>query len=569
LPYHPDRVDPAGIPYAPFHDVQVGMTGEAAASLAELFQSRWQQAAREIFHHPRDAIVSGSEFPWRKYTDQIFHSVVFAVSRTVPNFLGSQAIHEVEELFIDLIGTAEVSIYIESQYLTFATFAEALAKRLSEIPKLQALIVCPSCYHGWTEDMIMCAGRARFREILEAAGVSERVTIARPCVMEGDQAIEIKVHAKVMIVDDKYLRIGSANLSKRSMGADTECDITIASAGRKDHELGIVRVRNRLLAEHCGASTEEIEQAFDDTQLLTEVLRKFSERRYRLLPITENMSDLARWEVAAGFLDPLEPIDPIGHITFLEKDGIRETPTKLPADHAQGGRRQHKSGRKGSAMPYGLLLLGGAAVIMALCWVYTPLADLTDLSLWQQWLADIRGPWEMLIVALIFVAAGFVAFPVVVLIACTAVVFGAWPGSAYAAVGALTSAMATYALGRWIGSHSLRSYLGPRLNHVNETLQSSGIMTVTIARLVPAAPYTVVNLAAGALHVNLLHYFIGTALGLAPGILVMSILGHHITAVFSHPTWFNISLSIGLFLGSIVLALGIQRLISRLRYYFR
>ncbi|MET1025575.1 MAG: VTT domain-containing protein, partial [Dongiaceae bacterium] len=116
---------------------------------------------------------------------------------------------------------------------------------------------------------------------------------------------------------------------------------------------------------------------------------------------------------------------------------------------------------------------------------------------------------------------------------------------------------------------SLRSYLGPRLNHVNETLRSSGIMTVTIARLVPAAPYTLVNLAAGALHINPLHYFIGTALGLAPGILVMSILGRHITSVFSHPTLFNISLLIALFVGSIALAFGIQRLVSRLRYYFR
>jgi uncharacterized membrane protein YdjX (TVP38/TMEM64 family) len=208
-------------------------------------------------------------------------------------------------------------------------------------------------------------------------------------------------------------------------------------------------------------------------------------------------------------------------------------------------------------------------VVLALCWAYTPLANLAQPALWQRWLNEIRGPWELLIVTGIFVAAGFFAFPVVVLIACTAVVFGAWPGSAYATIGAMTSAIMTYAIGRAIGTQSLRAYLGPRLNRVNESLKTSGIMTVTIARLVPAAPYTLVNLAAGALHINPVHYVIGTALGLAPGILIMSILGHHIMAVFNHPTVFNLSLMVGLFIGSIALAFLIQRLIARLRNYFR
>ena len=63
------------------------------------------------------------------------------------------------------------------------------------------------------------------------------------------------VHSKVMIVDDKILRIGSANLNNRSMGTDTECDLTVV-AENDSQRASIVAMRNRLLADHCGVTQE-------------------------------------------------------------------------------------------------------------------------------------------------------------------------------------------------------------------------------------------------------------------------------------------------------------------------
>jgi phosphatidylserine/phosphatidylglycerophosphate/cardiolipin synthase-like enzyme len=64
----------------------------------------------------------------------------------------------------------------------------------------------------------------------------------------------IYVHAKLMIVDDEILRIGSANFNNRSMGLDSECDVFIDARRPGNGHAGeaIRRLRHSLLAEHCG-----------------------------------------------------------------------------------------------------------------------------------------------------------------------------------------------------------------------------------------------------------------------------------------------------------------------------
>ncbi len=69
------------------------------------------------------------------------------------------------------------------------------------------------------------------------------------------------VHSKVMIVDDRLLRVGSANVNNRSMGTDTECDLGAEAVN--DRQLAqIASVRNRLLADHCGANASEVANCF-------------------------------------------------------------------------------------------------------------------------------------------------------------------------------------------------------------------------------------------------------------------------------------------------------------------
>ena len=75
-------------------------------------------------------------------------------------------------------------------------------------------------------------GRIRFRRVLEEAGVGDRVRIVYPDVEGPEGSTDTMVHSKVMIVDDRFLRIGSANLNNRSMGTDTECDLAVEANER-------------------------------------------------------------------------------------------------------------------------------------------------------------------------------------------------------------------------------------------------------------------------------------------------------------------------------------------------
>jgi hypothetical protein len=70
----------------------------------------------------------------------------------------------------------------------------------------------------------------------------------------------LNVHSKLVIIDDELVRIGSANLSERSMRLDTECDLAVEAAGRPDVAAAIAALRHRLLGEHLGLEAEVVEK---------------------------------------------------------------------------------------------------------------------------------------------------------------------------------------------------------------------------------------------------------------------------------------------------------------------
>src|SRR5204863_9859742 len=142
--------------------------------------------------------------------------------------------------------------------------------------------------------------------------------------------------------------------------------------------------------------------------------------------------------------------------------------------------------------------------VLALCWHFTPLARLAEPGMIEGALhAFAEGPWSAVIVVATFIVAGLLVFPVMILIAATAATFGPWLGFTYAATGALASALVTYCLGAKLGSESLQFVLGPRLNRLRRMIARQGILAVALIRLVPIAPFSIVNLVAGASGIKL------------------------------------------------------------------
>src|SRR5262245_5167511 len=108
----PARVDVAGHPYPPFHDVQMMVDGEAARTLAVLARRRWYNA------YGAEPPIAPFGDPWPREVMPQFSNVRVGIARTQPAFEDQEEVKEVEVLFLDAVDQAERSIYIENQFIT-------------------------------------------------------------------------------------------------------------------------------------------------------------------------------------------------------------------------------------------------------------------------------------------------------------------------------------------------------------------------------------------------------------------------------------------------------------------
>ena len=200
-----------------------------------------------------------------------------------------------------------------------------------------------------------------------------------------------------------------------------------------------------------------------------------------------------------------------------------------------------------------------AALGLALAWRYTPLADVVtpDSTIaFAESLSDYW--WAPIALVLSYTPATLVMFPRWLITLAAVAIFGPWPALAYAELGVLLAALGGYVAGKLVGIDTARRMAGPRLNRVRRVLRRRGLVAVTIVRLVPAAPFIVVNVVMGALRIPLHHYLIGTMLGMLPGMLATTVLGDQLTDALSAPTRTNLWIAAAAVLGIAMIAFAGQ-----------
>jgi uncharacterized membrane protein YdjX (TVP38/TMEM64 family) len=143
----------------------------------------------------------------------------------------------------------------------------------------------------------------------------------------------------------------------------------------------------------------------------------------------------------------------------------------------------------------------------------------------------VRGvPWAPLAVIAVYTPAAFVLFPRPVLTLLTVIAFGPWLGFVYGMAGILVAALVTYYTGRLMRRETVKRIAGERLDEMTRKLRHHGLAAVTAIRLVPAAPFAIEGIIAGAVRIKLWHYVLGTFLGMLPGVLATSVFGAQISA---------------------------------------
>jgi phosphatidylserine/phosphatidylglycerophosphate/cardiolipin synthase-like enzyme len=249
----PGRVNAMGSPYGPYHEVQAMVSGPVAATLGTLARRRWQALGDAP---PPVAPVFPSGL-WPDAVEPDLTDIDVAIARTVPASESEPGTRECERLFVDSIAAARQSIYIESQYFTNDALGRALAARLREPEGPEILVVIPKECHGWLEQETMGALRD---EVLRQLITADRWRRLRLVYAAASRTRDVStfIHSKVMTVDDQFVRIGSANFSRRSMGVDSECDLAIDAGSDSARRAGVQRIRDRLIGEHLGMSGDAV-----------------------------------------------------------------------------------------------------------------------------------------------------------------------------------------------------------------------------------------------------------------------------------------------------------------------
>ncbi|AXQ93708.1 phospholipase D-like domain-containing protein [Cereibacter azotoformans] len=238
--------------YGPWHDVTTAVNGPAAAALGEITRNRWEQATGERLEPP-----PACETRWLDGLEPLLEGAEVGISRTLPDYGERPGVHEIEKLYLEIIGRAERTLYIESQYFAARRIAEAIAVRLREEGGPEIVIVNPLTADGWLEETVMGASRAKLLGMIAEADRYDRFRIYHPVTVQGQP---IYVHAKVLAMDERLLKVGSSNLNNRSMGFDTECDLSVeAAAGETGLQERIAALRDDLIAEHLGVPRETFE----------------------------------------------------------------------------------------------------------------------------------------------------------------------------------------------------------------------------------------------------------------------------------------------------------------------
>jgi phosphatidylserine/phosphatidylglycerophosphate/cardiolipin synthase-like enzyme len=273
----------------PWHDVQLELHGPTVAAIADTFRERWEDPHPLDHHNPLRRIV-------RTFTRQPRHPDPLPARRDEPSPRGPHAVQvlrtypakhpmypfaptgerSVARAYLRVFPRARRLVYLEDQYFWSERAAHALADALRAHPRLLVVVLVPRYpdRDGRIAGPAARVGRERATRIVERAG-GDRMLV---CDLENVEGTPIYVHAKVCIVDDVWMMVGSDNMNRRSWTHDSELSCAVLDetrderaprdpAGLGDGARRLARgTRLRLWREHLGrAERSDVDDLLEPT----------------------------------------------------------------------------------------------------------------------------------------------------------------------------------------------------------------------------------------------------------------------------------------------------------------
>ncbi len=547
------RCDADGKPYSPFHDIEAVLEGPVAQALGDLARERWQRAHKKKSGAPLVRPQFDTHHSvWPAHLEPALENIPVALARTEAAYSAvtedANAVtekFEIRNFYFDAIAAARDIIFFENQYFSSHTIAQALKEKLDASDGPEVVLIAPRRESGWLEENTMGLLRTRLYAQLQVN--TSRFYSYSPLLADGSN---LNVHSKLMIVDDEWLTLGSANLSNRSMQLDTECNLIVGAqlAGKRGHEVreAIAKLRHGLLAEHLDRPVDEVAAVhrrmglIDTIETLRVGARAPGAETQRTLVLTDPIPTADSVILADPMLiDPEAPLEPEQVLNSY----IAPRDHKPLLSHAR--------------------YIGVVAIITAvvvLLWRETSLREFFDIDYLLNFVERLqKQPLAPLFVLALYVIGGLLFVPIVLLIAATGAVFGPLLGFVYAVCGSLLSAAVAFWLGTKLDSRlGGGQWLGRRIHGLRRRLQEQGILAVAMVRAMPIAPFTAVNLIAGAARVPWRDFFIGTVIGMLPGIALTVLFVDRASAALRKPSLGSITTLLGTMAIIVVTSLLLQ-----------
>jgi len=275
-----------------WHDVTSRIEGPAVGDVADHFRMRWREVTGERLQPTRESPRNAGDVEL-----QVVRTVPERVYRAVP-----RGDFRILESYTGALRGAQRLVYLENQFLWSPEIAALLREKLVHppTPEFRLLLVLPAQPKSGSDDT-----RGVLAELIEADAGNGRVLACALYARQGMHADPIYVHAKVGIVDDRWLTLGSANLNEHSLFNDTEMNVVA-------HDPDLARrTRLRLWAEHLELPADQIPA--DPTQAIDELWKPIGKeqlaRRNAGSPLTHRLVELPhvskRSRRALGPLDSL------------------------------------------------------------------------------------------------------------------------------------------------------------------------------------------------------------------------------------------------------------------------
>jgi phosphatidylserine/phosphatidylglycerophosphate/cardiolipin synthase-like enzyme len=217
-----------------WHDVSTRIEGPAVADVSEHFRMRWREVTGERLEPagqtPHDSAPAGSN--------------TIQIVRTVPEHIYTaeeRGDFRILESYLRGLRSASSFIYLENQFLWSPEITAVLRDKLERPPceDFRIVLVLPAKPSSGGDDT-----RGLLAELIESDNDAGRLVACTLYARHGNLSDPVYVHAKVGIVDDRWLTIGSANLNEHSLYNDTEMNVVCQDPGL------VAATRRRLWAEH-------------------------------------------------------------------------------------------------------------------------------------------------------------------------------------------------------------------------------------------------------------------------------------------------------------------------------